>query len=134
MKSIINKIAQLIDSMSVQEKKEDKTSQHEAEFKSFIKKFEGKKLIWFLSLNESRQYDLFYEWKQYKYSRRDIKKVILQKRKVYDYFTGRSEVKTVKLYPASFKHFISQKMKTKKYFVNISKIRDTSLKVLMNEL
>lgn len=112
----------------------NKLSQHEAEFKSFKKRFEGKKLVWFLSLSETKRYDLFYEWKHYKYSRKENKKVVLQKRKVFNYFTGQIEIKIFKFYPASFKHFILEKMKTKKYFVSINKIRDTSLKILMNEL
>lgn len=109
----------------------NKKVQHEKEFNSFKKKFDGRNLIWFLSLKPKYQLDLFYEWKQYKFSKKNITSVVVNKKRVYNYFTGSWEIKTIKTYPASFKHFILRKRSTKKYFVHISKIRDMSLKILM---
>ena len=109
---------------------EDKSIRHEREFKSFVKRFNGKKLIWFKSLSDRKQHDLLFEWKKHKYSRRHIKTTQIIRRMVYNYGSGKREVKEMKLYPANFKHFISQQMKTRKYFVSISKIRETSLEIL----
>ena len=94
----------------------------EKEFKSFSKKMKGSNYIWFESLFYEKKYDLFYEWKRYKYNN-----VLIKPKKIY--------IKTwpivVVSYPPSLKHFIKSRRKLFKYSTKVSDVRNTIIDILL---
>lgn len=57
----------------------------EKELKSFKRKLDKDK-IWFISLNESIQYDIFFAWKRFKYSEDELFKTKSNKKRFFKLF------------------------------------------------
>lgn len=113
--------------LSDKEKKRRKTLK---ELKSFRNKM-GSNIVWFDSLNKQKQFDLLFEWKREKYSKRFVENPYTEKKRVLVLENGRwrRKLKDVTIYPASLKHFI--KRVKPKYRPNVVKVRETTIDMIL---
>jgi len=105
--------------------KEKKLRQHKKELKSFRNKM-GKHIVWFDALTSEKQYDLLFLWKKEKHLKRDIVEPTKTK--------GKYIKRTYVAYPASLKHFLKVYTLDRRFQPNKARIREASLKLLLNEL
>lgn len=112
--------------------KEKKRRQHEKELNSMRNKLSGNLIVWFDSLSTQRKYDLLFEWKYLKHSKREIDTPQVKKIKRRNRFSRKIEIVKSITYPASFKHFIEIKRRTFRYKPHVANIRNTTIDILLN--
>jgi hypothetical protein len=100
------------------------------ELKSFRNKL-GSNIIWFDSLPKEKQYDLLFEWKKYRHSKKDIKiKEISVKR--FDPVLRRYKRVDIKIYPPKLKYWILEKRFSGHYTPNKLYLRDKAIDFILN--
>jgi hypothetical protein len=127
LKELFNsKILKMIKNIKPESDETRNNKKIEKEFKSFQNKFHGKNKIWFESLSDKKKWNLLYDWKNYKWRNKN------NKRTTKKISNGYSTVKIIS-YPPSFKHFIEGSKNTWKYRVDIQKLRDKYIELLLKE-
>jgi hypothetical protein len=104
--------------------KERKIRKCKKELNSLKNKLSGYNLIWFESLSNKNKYDFLFEWKRFKYYNN------LEKPEVIYVKRGINKKKFIN-YPANLKHFIKDRIGRGKWSVSISKLRETSINLLL---
>jgi len=90
-------------------KKVENPKKFQNEFASFCKRFfENQHEVWFLSLDEKKQWDLLFEWKKYKY------------------FSKKKNSSP------SFKKFVDKAKSRKKFSVSKQKLREITLNKIID--
>ena len=110
--------------------KEQKRRKINKELKSFRNKM-GKHIVWFDALASNRQYDLLFLWKKEKYKTKDVEVPTKVK---YEYGNRHRLQMTYTKYPASIKHFLEVYILDSRFQPSKVRIREASLKILLNEL
>ena len=114
-----------------------KQIQHEKEFKSFRNKM-GSNIVWFDSLSKTKQWDLLFAWKKLKSKNKLTKPewTIVPKRVPVDPLRpwGRARVTKVNQlnYPPSLKHFILESKSSGQFHPIVTKLRETTIDMILN--
>lgn len=115
--------------------KEKKRRQHEKELNSLRNKM-GKNIAWFEALNKTQQYDILFAWKMEKnFNKLNKPEKKILKKKFGGWANNRYQVfkKEIEVisYPPNLKHFI--KNIKPRFSVNVSKMREVQLKILLSK-
>ena len=104
-----------------------KNIKHEKEFKSFKKRL-GKHQFWFESLNPRKQKDIFFSWKKYKYSTKEL----IKDRKIFSNIRKRRRNRLYSPQSVSFRKFI-YRIKPH-YRVSRTALRDTKITKILDTI
>ncbi len=116
--------------------KEKKRRQHEKELKSLRNKM-GPNIVWFDSLSKTKQYDILFEWKRKKQTKKNIKPEYVEvwKREPIDPKRPWGKTKRVKslelVYPPSLKHFIISCKHDYRFTPKVQKLREATIDLLL---
>lgn len=110
-----------------------KQIQHEKEFRSFRNKM-GSNIVWFDSLQKTKQWDLLFAWKKIKSENKLTKPqwTIVYKRLKNHRINQTKKFNELK-YPPSLKHFILESKSSGQFHPIVTKVRENTIDLILSK-